>query len=235
MDLKGKVAIVTGVSKGIGLETVKQLLASGAKVAGWGRTAPDVSHDDFHFVATNVSDWENVQASYKATVDALGKPAVLVNNAGMGHQGLIHEMPVEQWREMFDINVHGLFYCIKVAVPGMIDLEEGHIINISSIAGTNGVKTMAGYVGTKHAVTGIGHSIFQELRDYGIKVTTIYPGSVNTNFFDKIEFANANANDNMMRPEDVATSVVQCLQTYDNYHVVDLEVRPLWPKGRPNK
>lgn len=233
MNLKGKVAIVTGVSKGIGLETVKQLLAAGAYVAGWGRTAPAIEHDNFHFVATDVSDWENVQASYQTTLEKLGKPAVLVNNAGMGHQGLIHEMPVEEWREMFDINVHGLFYCIKVAVPAMIELGEAHVINISSIAGTLGVKSMSGYVGTKHAVRGIGHSIFQELRDYGIKVTTIYPGSVNTNFFDKIEFADAN--DNMMRPEDVATSVVQCLETHENYHVVDLEVRPLWPKGKPNK
>lgn len=233
MDVKGKVAIVTGVSKGIGKETVKQLLAAGAKVAGWGRTAPDVEDDNFLFVKTDVASWENVQASFETTKAQLGSPAILVNNAGMGHQGLIHEMPVEEWREMFDINVHGLFYCIKVAVPDMIELGEGHIVNISSIAGTNGVKTMSGYVGTKHAVTGIGHSIFQELRDYGIKVTTIYPGSVNTNFFDNIEFANAN--DNMMRPEDVATSVVQCVQTFDNYHVVDVEVRPLWPKGRPNK
>lgn len=233
MDLQGKVAIVTGVSKGIGLETVKQLLEKGAIVAGWGRTAPELTDENFHFVKTDVADWDNVQASYATTVEVAGTPAVLVNNAGMGHQGLIHEMPVEQWREMFDINVHGLFYCIKAAVPGMIELGEGHIVNISSIAGTNGVKTMAGYVGTKHAVTGIGHSIFQELRDYGIKVTTVYPGSVNTNFFDNIEFAKAN--DNMMRPQDVATSVVQCVETFDNYHVVDLEVRPLWPKGRPNK
>ena len=233
MEIKGKVAIVTGVSKGIGRETVVQLLEAGSIVAGWGRTAPDITHENFHFFKTDVSDWENVQASYTATKTALDTPAILVNNAGMGHQGLIHEMPVEQWREMFDINVHGLFYCIKVAVPGMIELDGGHIINISSIAGTNGVKTMSGYVGTKHAVTGIGHSIFQELRDYGIKVTTIYPGSVKTNFFDSIAFADAN--DNMMRPQDVATSVVQCLQTFDNYHVVDVEVRPLWPKGRPNK
>jgi len=202
-------------------------------VAGWGRTSPEIDHEHFHFFKTDVADWGNVQASYQATRETLGTPVVLVNNAGMGHQGLIHEMPVEQWREMFDINVHGLFYCIKVAVPGMIEQDEGHIVNISSIAGTNGVKTMSGYVGTKHAVTGIGHSIFQELRDYGIKVTTVYPGSVNTNFFDDIAFADAN--DNMMRPQDVATSVVQCIQTFDNYHVVDLEVRPLWPKGRPNK
>jgi len=233
MEIKGKLAIVTGVSKGIGFETVKQLLDSGMVVAGWGRTNPEIEHENYHFFGTDVSNWENVQGSYKLTKEKLGKPSVLINNAGFGHQGLIHEMPVEQWREMFDVNVHGLFYCIKVATPDMIELEEGHIINISSIAGTNGVKTMSGYVGTKHAVTGIGHSIFLELRDHGIKVTTIYPGSTNTNFFDSIEFANAN--ENMMRPEDIATSIRQTLETHKNYHVVDLEVRPLMPKGNPAK
>lgn len=233
MEIKGKVAVVTGVSKGIGLEVCKQLLDGGAIVAGLGRTAPALDHTDFHFFATDVSSWEAVQAAAKETAEKLGTPAILVNNAGMGHQGLIHEMPVEEWREMFDINVHGLFYCIKSLVPGMIELQEGHIVNISSVAGRNGVKTMSGYVGTKHAVTGISHSIFMELRDQGIKVTTIYPGSTNTNFFDSIEFADAN--DNMMRPQDVATSVVQSIETYANYHVVDVEVRPLWPKGRPNK
>lgn len=233
MDIKGKLAIITGVSKGIGLETVKQLLAEGTIVAGWGRTTPDLVDSNFHFFKTDVSDWNNVQSSYEATLDKLGKPSILVNNAGMGYQGLIHEMDVNEWKTMYDINVHGLFYCIKVAVPDMIALGEGHIVNISSIAGTNGVKTMSGYVGTKHAVRGISHSIFQELRDHGIKVTTIYPGSTNTNFFDSIEFADAN--DNMMRPEDIATSIVQSVQTTANYHVVDLEVRPLWPKGRPNK
>ena len=233
MDLNKKVAVVTGVSKGIGLETVKQLLNAGALVAGWGRSAPDLVHANFTFIKTDVSDWDNVQSSYQATVDKIGVPIVLVNNAGLGHQGLIHEMPVEQWKEMFDINVHGLFYCIKIVTPGMIAAGEGHIVNVSSIAGTSGVKTMSGYVGTKHAVTGISHSIFLELREHGIKVTTIYPGSTNTNFFDNIEFANAN--DNMMRPQDVATSIVQAIQTYANYHVVDLEVRPLWPSGKPNK
>ena len=88
---------------------------------------------------------------------------------------------------------------------------------------------MSGYVGTKHAVTGIGHSIFKELRNHGIKVTTIYPGSTNTHFFDKIAFANAN--EHMMRPEDIAQTVLGALQTHPNYHVVDVEVRPLKPKG----
>lgn len=232
MDLKGKIAVVTGVSKGIGLETVNLLLKAGAVVVGWGRKHPDLADSNFHFIQTDVSNWQNVQDSYQATIENIGVPVVLVNNAGLGHQGLIHEMPVEQWKEMFDINVHGLFYCIKMVAPGMIAAGNGHIVNVSSIAGTSGVKTMSGYVGTKHAVRGISHSIFLELREHGIKVTTIYPGSTNTNFFDNIEFANAN--ENMMRPEDVATSIVQSIQTFSNYHVVDIEVRPLWPKGKPN-
>ncbi len=233
MELQGKLAIVTGVSKGIGLETVKVLLDAGMYVAGWGRTNNDINHKNYQFFKTDVSDWENVQSSYLATKKELGNPAVLINNAGFGVQGLIHEMEVEEWKAMFDVNVHGLFYCIKVAVPDMIDSEEGHIVNISSIAGTNGVKTMSGYVATKHAVTGIGHSIFQELRDYGVKVTTIYPGSTNTNFFDDIEFANAN--ENMMRPQDIAQTIHDSLNTHANYHVVDVEVRPLMPKGKPEK
>lgn len=229
MDLKGKLAIVTGVSKGIGLETVKSLLKEGAVVAGWGRTNPKIDHENYHFFGTDVSDWDNVQGSFRLTREKLGKASILINNAGFGVQGLIHEMEVEDWKAMFDVNVHGLFYCIKVVVPDMIEMDEGHIVNISSIAGTNGVETMSGYVGTKHAVTGIGHSIFKELRNHGIKVSTIYPGSTNTNFFDNIEFANAN--ENMMRPEDIATTIVQSLQTHPNYHVVDVEVRPLRPKG----
>lgn len=233
MELKGKLAIVTGVSKGIGLETVKLLLDSGMIVAGWGRTNPELAHENYHFFGTDVSDWENVQSSFSSTKEKLGKASVLINNAGFGYQGLIHEMPVEEWKEMFDVNVHGLFYCTKMAVPDMIEMQEGHIVNISSIAGTNGVETMSGYVGTKHAVRGIGQSIFKELRIHGIKVSTIYPGSTNTNFFDSIEFANAN--ENMMRPEDIALTILQSLETHPNYHVVDVEVRPLMPKGKPNK
>jgi len=115
----------------------------------------------------------------------------------------------------------------------MIDLEEGHIVNIASIAGITGIEKMAGYCGSKFAVRGISHSLFKEVRNFGIKVTCIYPGSTNTNFFD--EFEGVNANENMMRPEDVASSIIHVLNTHPNYHVVDVEMRPLMPKGKPNK
>ena len=233
MELKGKVAVVTGVSKGIGLETVKALLNEGMIVAGWGRTEPVFNHENFHFHKTDVSNFEAVQASFQSTIDSLGSVAVLINNAGLGVAGMLHEMSNEDWQTMFNTNVNGDFYCAKAAIPGMIDMEEGHIVNIASIAGITGIENMAGYCGSKFAVRGISHSLFKEVRNFGIKVTCIYPGSTNTNFFD--EFEGVNANENMMRPEDIASSIVHVLNTHPNYHVVDIEMRPLMPKGKSNK
>lgn len=231
MEIKNKVAVVTGASKGIGLELVKQLLDKGMKVAGWSRTAPEILDPNFLFVKVDVGDVDSVHNAHNITTEKFGEGIhVLVNNAGLGHYGPMDEMPFEQWKQMFDINVHGIFFCSNTVIPKMKEMDEGHIINVSSIAGLNPVKGMVGYAGTKHAVTGITHSMYMELRDFGIKVTCIYPGSVKTNFFDDISMVEAN--DNMMRPEDVASSIVHCLETHENYLPVDLEIRPLRPKGK---
>jgi NADP-dependent 3-hydroxy acid dehydrogenase YdfG len=230
MDIKNKVAIVTGASKGIGLETVKALLAAGAKVAGWSRSRPDLEHENFHFVEVNMRDYASVEKAFKQTTDKWGKAlSVLVNNAGLGYQGKFEEMPMEEWHAMFETNVNGIFYATRLALPLMKVLGEGHIINISSIAGTTGIETMAGYCGSKHAVRGISHSLYKEVRNDGIKVTCIYPGSVNTHFFDAID--SVQANQNMMRPEDVAETILHAIQTHPNFHLVDIEMRPLKPKG----
>ncbi len=230
-NLEGKVAIVTGASKGIGLEVARQLLASGLKVAGWSRTAPELQHDDFLFVATDVADYDSVQQAYGETTSRFGEDVhFLINNAGYGVAGAIDTLDVADWKGMFDVNVHGLMYCTKVVVPQMKKMDQGHIVNVSSIAGLNPVKNMSGYAATKHAVTGFGHSLFMELRDWGIKVTNVYPGSVKTHFFDEID--GYDAHDHMMRPEDVARSIGDVLNTHPNYLPVDLEIRPLRPKGK---
>ncbi len=231
MELNNKIAIVTGVSKGIGLCTVKDLLDSGVVVAGWGRTAPDLQHENFHFFSTDVSDLESVDASYQETVDKLGKDiSILVNNAGLGFESPFEDTPVEQWHQMFRTNVDGIFYCSRLVIPQMKAMDEGHIINVSSIAGNTGIPGMAAYCGTKFAVRGLSQSMYKELRNFGIKVTCIYPGSVKTNFFDKID--SVTISDNMMMPEDISSTIMHCLQSQGNYHHVDIEVRPLRPKGK---
>lgn len=230
MELQGKTGVVTGVSKGIGLELVKQLLDNGAVVAGWGRTAPSLEHENFHFFRCDIGSESDIQEAAKQTLEKLGDQiSFLVNNAGYGVYGNIDEQNWNDWKGMFDVNVLGLFEVTRNLLGALKNTGEAHIVNISSIAGLNGVKGFSGYVATKHAVRGLSHSWFQELRDFGIKVTAVYPGSVNTNFFDDIDVVTAN--ENMMRPQDVALSIVQLLQTHPNYLPVDLEIRPLKPKG----
>ena len=231
MQLDNKVAIVTGVSKGIGLATVKALLSCRCKVAGWSRSKPDLEHDNFFFYENDVRDMESVGRSYDATVSDLGADiSILVNNAGLGFEGGIDSIEPKLWHQMFETNVDGIFYCSRLVIPAMKKNDLGHIINISSIAGNTGIANMAAYSATKHAVMGLSHSMYKELRNDGIKVTCIYPGSVNTNFFDHID--SVEANEGMMNPEDIADTVIHCLQSSANYHHVDIEVRPLKPKRK---
>ncbi len=232
--LQGKNAIVTGVSKGIGLEIAKLLIKHDVKVAGWSRTAPDFEDENFTFIQADVGNSDAVTRAYEATVQALGSEIhFLINNAGFGTFGTFEEMSDEDWKGMFDTNVHGIFYTTKKVVPQMKAMDFGHIVNIGSIAGKTPIKFAVGYAGTKHAVTGISHSLFMELRDFGIKVSCVYPGSVNTNFFDNAD--SFQPSPNMMTPQDIAKSVIDLLDTSANYLPVDLEVRPLRPNGKPKK
>jgi NADP-dependent 3-hydroxy acid dehydrogenase YdfG len=231
MELTNKIAVVTGVSKGLGHKIVIQLLEKGVKVAGWGRNHPDLYHDNFLFIPCDVSQEDSVEEAYRATVEKMGEDIrIVINNAGYGTSSPIEEMESEAWEQIFKTNVHGIFYVCKRLIPNMKQQEEGHIINISSIAGLNGLANFSAYCGTKHAVRGISHSLYMELREFGIKVSTIYPGSIQTQFFDDIE--GMEAHENMMRPEDVASTIIHTLETHPNYFIADVECRPLRPKGK---
>lgn len=230
MDLTGKVAIITGASKGIGRATVEALLARGAAVAGWGRTAPNgLTHERFQFFECDVRDEHAVAEAFTNTLRELGPEIhVLVNNAGLGIAGPVDGFATENWKLMFDTNVHGTFFCSRAVLPQMKRQQLGHIINIASIAGTTGIENMAGYCATKFAVRGLSQSLFKEVRNDGIKVTCLFPGSTQTNFFDGIP--GTAANDSMMSPADIAGFIVYSLETPFNFHVVEAEMRPLQPK-----
>lgn len=229
MSLKGKIAIITGGSKGIGLAASKALLNMGVMVANWSRTPPSIINENFTHFKTDVSIFESVQESFHNTVQKLGQADILINNAGIGFVSDFEGLDMAKWHKMFDVNVHGMYYCSKMVIPGMKQKGAGHIVNIGSIAGTTAVKNMVGYASTKHAVTGLSHSLFMELREFGIKVTCIYPGSVKTSFFDNID--EIEGHDHMMSPEDIAGTIGHVLESSPNYHHVDIELRPLKPKG----
>jgi NADP-dependent 3-hydroxy acid dehydrogenase YdfG len=223
MNIEKKLAVVTGASRGIGLAITKTLTERGMLIAGLSRSAPEgFSHPNFQHFSTDLTDEESVEKTIQKIHDSYAGPvSVLVNNAGVGYRRSMEETPSDKWRYLFDLNVHGLFYVSKRLIPEMKRAENGHIINISSGAGTNGIAGMSAYCGTKHAVVGITESMHQELRDFGIKATCLSPGSVDTGF--------SSSKKNKLKPEDLAKAVLHMIQCPKNFHYTDVQVRPLQP------
>jgi NADP-dependent 3-hydroxy acid dehydrogenase YdfG len=229
MELKNKIAVVTGVSKGIGQATAKQLLDEGAVVFGLGRNN-HIAHDNYTFIHCDVRSAQSVEAAFRQVYEASeGRVHILLNNAGLGYFGMLEDITYEQWDELYQTNVNGIFYCCKQALPVMKQQQYGHIINIASTAALEGMPQVSAYCATKWAVKGLSESLFREVRDFKIKVTCIYPGSVKTDFFRNSP--SVKPHDYMLMPEDVAANILYALKMPDNFHTVNLEIRPLQPKG----
>lgn len=233
MELKGKIAVVTGVSKGIGESMCRQLLDEGCTVYGLGRNTAQFDDKNYHFIHTDVRIYREVERAFEQILAENDQLHVLVNNAGLGYFGNVEDLSLEEWETMIQTNVNGMFYCTRLAVPVMKKNEYGHIINIASTAALEGMPMVSGYCATKWAVKGFSESIWRELRDYKVKVTCVYPGSVKTDFFRNSP--NIQPHDYMLMPDDVAAMMVYALKTPDNFHQVNLEVRPLQPKGPRQK
>ena len=230
MDLTGKIAIVTGVSKGIGRAMAEALLAKGAIVAGWGRTAPEgLTHERFQFFECDVRNEVSVQEAYVDTQREVGAEVrILVNNAGIGNMGPLDGFSSDDWHAMFDTNVHGVFYCTKIVLPQMKKQGEGHIINVASLAGTAGSPNMAGYCATKYAVRGFSDALFKEVRQDGVRVTCVMPGSVETNFNGAEPGAEPDSH--KMQPEDIAATIVHALEAPKATMLSEIQMRPSQPK-----
>ncbi|GAC1367618.1 MAG: SDR family NAD(P)-dependent oxidoreductase [Hymenobacter sp.] len=226
MDLTGKTAIVTGASKGIGRATVEALLARGAAVAGWARTAPtNLVHDRFQFFECDVRDEHAVAEAFTNTVRELGPEIhVLVNNAGLGIMGDVDGFQTEDWNLMFDTNVLGTFLCTRAVLPQMKRQHAGHIVNVASLAGTAGTAGMSGYCATKYAVRGFSDALFKELRPAGIRVTCVMPGSVETNFNGN--HPGATPDPYKMPPSAIADAIVHALEAPDTTLISEVQLRP---------
>ena len=230
MDLTGKYVVITGVSRGIGNALVHQFLAKGCIVGGMGLTDPKLDHPNFYFYETDIRKSENVQRSFRSFLSmSANRIDVLVNNAGLGYFGKVEDYSDEQIAQMFEANVYGTLYTCREAVPVMKTQQGGHIVNIASTAALEGYPEVSVYCATKHAVKAISESMYKELRDFAVKVTCVYPGSVKTGFFRNVD--SIEPHDYMLMPEDVATMIIQATEMPANFHQVNLEVRPLQPKG----
>lgn len=224
MELKNKIAIVTGSSKGLGYIVAEQLLEKGAHVFGWSRSDTIIDHPNFTSDQVDIGNEEVVKAAFAKIIDAHGTVDIIVNNAGFGSYNKIEDTDSAILKKMFDTNVFGIFYLSKLVVPVMKEAKSGHIVNISSIAGIVGVENMSAYNATKFAVKGMSESMFKELRPHGIKVSCILPGSIKTEFFDELE--NFPTSNNRMDAADVADCILYCLESSSSFHPVNIELRP---------
>ncbi len=230
-----KVALITGGSKGIGYGVAESLLALGMKVAITSRSQASADKaakkllekgkGEALGLQADVRDFESQQKAVKEVINKWGQLDVLVANAGIGHFGSIEELTPKQWQETIDTNLSGVFYSIKSSLEALKD-SKGYIITISSLAGTNFFGGGSAYNASKFGLTGFTQAVMLDLRNAGIKVSTIMPGSVATHFNDHTP------NDEdawKIQKEDIGELVVDLLKMNPRTLPSKIEVRPSQP------
>ncbi len=195
IDLKNRKAVITGGAQGIGQAIAERLLDSGASVSLWDRdeyllkeTSDSLSSKGtVQPVAMDVTDLESVSNAAKTTKKLIGAIEILVCNAGIaGPTANIWEYPPEEWQQVIDIDLTGVFNCLHVVSPIMIDQNYGRIVNVASVAGKDGNPNAAPYSAAKAGVIALTKSLGKELASYDIAVNCITPAAAKTRIFDQI-------------------------------------------------
>lgn len=218
-NLKGKVAIVTGASKGIGKAIAVALAEAGAKVVLAARTRDTVEQVAAELkavgaeaiaVPTDVTDIDAVQNLVQRTLDIYQKLDILINNAGSGRFGTIADFDPSDWDNVVNSNLKGVYLCAKYALPHLLAQGGGQIINVLSIAAKVAFPASSAYCAAKAGALALTKVLAAEVRDQNIRVTAVLPGSVETPFWDEIpqhpDF------EKMLKPEHVANAVLSVCQ-----------------------
>lgn len=228
-NLQNKVALITGASKGIGYGISEALLKQGVKVAITSRSQQSADEaanklgGNVLALEADVKDLASQQKAIEKIVEKWGQLDILIANAGVGHFASIEEMEPKDWNDMIDTNLTGVFYSIKAALSHL-KKAEGYIFTISSLAGTNFFAGGSAYNASKFGLTGFTQSVMLDLRQYGIKVTTIMPGSVATHFNDHEPDQQKDAW--KIQPEDIGQMITDLLYMHPRTLPSKIEVRP---------
>ncbi|MEQ9443374.1 MAG: SDR family oxidoreductase [Cyclobacteriaceae bacterium] len=234
-NLENKTALITGGSKGIGYGVAAALMEHGMKVAITSRSQSSADEAASKLnesgkgqaigIAADVRDMTSQQKAVDQLMKEWGQLDLLVANAGLGHFVSIEEMTTEQWNETIDTNLTGVFYSIKATLDAL-KASEGYIITISSLAGTNFFAGGSAYNASKFGLTGFSQSVMLDLRQHGIKVSTIMPGSVATHFNNHQP---GSEDDWKIQIEDIGELVVDLMQMNPRTLPSKIEVRPSKP------
>jgi len=231
--LDGKVALITGGSKGIGFAIAEALVSQGARVMITGRHAADLERAQARLgpralsVSADARLAEEVERAVQATVDGHGGLDVLVNNAGIGIFKNAADMSSAEWQSIIDTNLSGVFYYCHAAIPHLRRRGGGWIVNISSLAGKNPFTGGAAYCASKAGLNAFSEALMQEVRYDNIRVTYVMPGSVATGFSGRGEPGKA---DWKIQPEDIGQMVLDLLAMPPRSLPSRVEMRPSRPQ-----
>lgn len=233
-NLSNKVAYITGGSKGIGFGIAQILLQHGMRVAITSRklseaqkAAKSLREDESKVLAleSDVSSMESEKKAVQAVIDKFGQLDVLVANAGVGHFAPIESLTEKDWKATIDTNLTGVFNSVKASLDALKE-TKGYIITIASLAGTNFFTNGSAYNASKFGLVGFSQAIMLDLRQYGIKVTTIMPGSVATYFGNHTP---SEKDAWKIQPEDIGQMVADLLKMNPRTLPSKVEVRPTIP------
>ena len=194
LDLKDRVAIITGGAQGFGLAISKRIIESGGKVVIWDidenavETAlKEINSNDLSFKKVDVTNFEAIEKALLETENELGKIDLFVNNAGItGMNAKVWDYPLDEWKKVIELDLNSTFYCCKAVVPHMIKNNYGRIVNIASIAGKEGNPNASAYSTAKACVIGFTKSLGKELADKNIAVNCVTPAAAKTRIFDQM-------------------------------------------------
>jgi 3-oxoacyl-[acyl-carrier protein] reductase len=229
VNLKDRVALVTGASRGIGRSISKALADAGARVIITSRNVDKLQMVEKEiganatFIPSDLSVENDVHALFDLIKDREGRLDILVNNAALGLWGHLVDFPISDFDKIMSLNVRGLYLCCQRALKLMIPQKSGYIINLSSVVGFKGYPNQSAYTASKHAVMGITKSLAVEAREHNIQVSAIQPGGVETDFaFEARPDLDPSI---LIRPEDIAQCVLFLLSLSDRAWVDQIHVR----------
>ncbi|MBB5181163.1 3-oxoacyl-[acyl-carrier protein] reductase [Planomicrobium koreense] len=221
-SLSGKIAFITGAGKGIGRASALALAKEGVHIGLIARTEEDLKKTAAEAAAqgvktayalADVSDLGQVEQAIAKLTQELGAADILINNAGIGKFGPLLEIAPEDWKQVIDVNLMGMFYVTRTVLPQLIEKNGGDIVNISSMSGLKGGAGSSAYSASKFGVLGLTESLSQEVRKHNIRVFALTPSRVITDFGGSSQKP-ADSDEKFMQPEDIAEYIVAQLKLH---------------------